>query len=69
MSALVKSGGEGVQGRADRRSPGRGAAVRIAPFVLCAAGVAFIAIGMWRGEVATVLMKAIRICLECIGIG
>jgi hypothetical protein len=41
----------------------------IAPFAVCAVGVAFIVIGVSRGEAATVLMKAIRICLECIGIG
>ena len=33
------------------------------------AGVAFMALGIYRGEMATVLAKAIRICLECIGIG
>nr|WP_200814969.1 CD1871A family CXXC motif-containing protein [Scatolibacter rhodanostii] len=32
-------------------------------------GVVFIFIGASRGEVKTVLMKAIYICLECIGIG
>ncbi|MBO5936331.1 MAG: hypothetical protein J6V06_01665 [Clostridia bacterium] len=32
-------------------------------------GVAFMAFGIYRGEMATVLAKAIRICLECIGIG
>ncbi len=30
--------------------------------ILCAAGIA-------RGEVQVVLAKAIRICMECIGIG
>jgi hypothetical protein len=32
-------------------------------------GIAFMAFGIYRGEMATVLAKAIRICLECIGIG
>ena len=32
-------------------------------------GVAFMTFGIYRGEMATVLAKAIRICLECIGIG
>jgi len=32
-------------------------------------GLLFMAIGVWRGEVATVCTKAIQICLECIGIG
>lgn len=30
---------------------------------------AFIGIGIYRGEIATVLIKSINICLECIGIG
>lgn len=32
-------------------------------------GFAFLVIGIYRGEVAVVLQKAVTICLECIGIG
>ncbi|MGI6256729.1 MAG: CD1871A family CXXC motif-containing protein [Anaerovoracaceae bacterium] len=32
-------------------------------------GIAFIALGIVRGEVDVVLRQAITICLECIGIG
>lgn len=36
---------------------------------LVALGLLFCAIGVWRGEVAVVLRKAIFICMECIGLG
>lgn len=36
---------------------------------LIAVGIMFVGIGISRGEPATVLMKAVNICLECIGIG
>lgn len=36
---------------------------------LVALGLIFTAIGVWRGEVAVVLRKAIFICMECIGLG
>lgn len=29
----------------------------------------FIGIGIWREEAATVSIKSVNICLECIGIG
>ena len=32
-------------------------------------GIAFLAAGLFRGEFSDVLAKAMRICLECIGIG
>ncbi|MDD7769426.1 CD1871A family CXXC motif-containing protein [Suipraeoptans intestinalis] len=34
-----------------------------------AIGIFFIVYGAYRGEVETVFSKAVRICLECVGIG
>lgn len=33
------------------------------------AGVFLMGIGIWRDEATIVFQKAVRICLECIGIG
>lgn len=41
-------------------------AVRIA---VIAISIAFILIGIYRGETSEILSKAISICLQCIGIG
>ena len=42
---------------------------RALPFALLGLGFIFIALGVWGGEVKTVLTHAVNICLECIGIG
>ena len=39
------------------------------PYIVLTLGAALIALGVWRGEVAVVLSRAVNICLECIGIG
>ncbi|MEA5011470.1 MAG: CD1871A family CXXC motif-containing protein [Angelakisella sp.] len=38
-------------------------------FLVLVLGIVFVVLGVMRGEHDTVLLKAINICLECIGIG
>ena len=40
-----------------------------AQITLLLAGAAMLCYGVWLGEAATVLSKAIKLCLECVGIG
>lgn len=42
---------------------------RKATYALLAMSLIFIGFGIYRREVDTVFMKAINLCLECIGIG
>lgn len=37
--------------------------------ITAALGLAFMLFGVYQGEAQTVFAKAIRVCLECIGIG
>lgn len=43
--------------------------LKIIQRILLVTAVLFICAGIFREETETVLMKAINICLECIGIG
>ena len=46
--------------------------MKIKPYsaiIVFIAGAALLAIGIYRGESDIVLHKAVRICLECIGLG
>ena len=47
-------------------SHGKKAAVQA---VLLAVGAVMLCFGVWRGEAETVLSKAVKLCLECVGIG
>ena len=42
---------------------------KIVPTVLLLAGITMMGYGVIRGEAAVVLGKAIKLCLECVGIG
>ena len=41
----------------------------VGPALLIVAGIAAMVAGITRWEAVLVLMKAIRVCLECVGIG
>lgn len=41
---------------------------KITVFILLL-GIVMVGVGILRGEVQTVLSKAVNLCLECIGIG
>ena len=47
-------------------SCGKKAAAQLA---LLLVGAAMLGFGVWRGEAASVLSKAVKLCLECVGIG
>ncbi len=49
-----------------RKQLSKKAAVQILFLLL---GLAFLVCGVMRGEADTVLNKAIKLCLECVGIG
>ena len=36
---------------------------------VAAVGLVMMGYGVWRGEMAVVFIKAVNICLECVGIG
>lgn len=42
---------------------------RLAQIFLLLAGVGMLCFGVLRGEADTVFSKAVKLCLECVGIG
>jgi len=42
---------------------------KISQIVLLIAGITMISYGAIRGEASVVLSKAIKLCMECVGIG
>lgn len=50
-------------------APAAGRRSRLPGLILLAVGVAFVLLGILLGQDEAVFQKAIRVCLECIGIG
>lgn len=42
---------------------------KAAPFLILAAGIVLIVVGVLLGQPEDVFNKAVRVCLECIGVG
>ena len=42
---------------------------KVSQIFLLVAGLAFVLVGILRGEAAVVLSKALKLCMECVGIG
>ena len=57
------------EGREERCKGGDAVKTKVVGLCILALGVAMIAIGISQGQQMGVFGKAIRICLECIGIG
>ena len=47
----------------------RGLRIPFAGIALAIVGIALMGLGVYRGEMAVVLEKAVNICMECVGIG
>jgi len=41
----------------------------VIPFIILAAGITLMVLGILQGELQSIFQKGIIVCLECIGIG
>ena len=63
---------EGAPGKAaepDKTTASSTRRIIVLRWMVAVLGVAFVVIGVARGEYLDALSKAVRVCLECIGIG